>query len=370
MPSSSFSTYLQQMKGHSNTTRLIILGNQGADLDSIASALVLAWHLSDDQPEKAPVALITLPRYKLRLRPEVIFAFTQAGISPNDLLFRDDVNLENLLQQSAELVLVDHNNVDPTLDSSKHPVTAIIDHHHDEGLFPDAFPRIIEEVGSTATLIAELIFTKKGTMETSPALLLLGAILLDTANLSDKAGRSTARDQQIVDKLLLSSGVERGAFFNKLQRSRHDLAGLSTTELLDWDYKEWASPAGRYGISTVLLSLERWQERESGLSTSVAQFALGNMLSILIVMLVSNEDDFKRELIVFCRDWKVYSGFAEYLGRHNLKLTAVQDGVAAAERGGVVGMYRQGNVAISRKKLQPLVHLYLSDAFVAFRTRT
>ncbi len=365
MAAGLFSQYIRDMKRQARNAGFIVLGNQGADLDSIASALALAWHLAGQQPEKIIVPLIAKPRHGSRLRPEVRFVLAKAGINPDDLLFTDDVELDKLLQQGAGLILVDHNSLETTSPSSTPGVTAIIDHHHDGGAFPDAEPRIIAEVGSTATLIGELILGETGEMELTPGLLLLSAILMDTANLSDKAGRSTDRDQNMAVTLLTICGVEREIFFTSLQQAQYDLAGLSSAELLASDYKEWPSRAGDYGMSTVLVSLSRWQQREAELGSVIAQFALRKKLSILIVMMASHGPDFQRELILFCRHREIHLKLEAYLRGQGLDLSTVQGVETMVDGGGFMGMYRQGNVLISRKKLQPLVHSFLSGPLVA-----
>jgi exopolyphosphatase len=285
----------------------------------------------------------------------------RAGINPDHLLFTDDVELGEKVAQGAELVLVDHNSLEAPLPPARQRVTAIIDHHHDHGAFPDASPRIIDQVGSTATLVAELVLREKGEMAASAALLLLSALLMDTVNLSAQAGRSTARDQAMAEKLLALSGVERDSFFNSLQQAQHDLKGLSTQQLLGRDYKEWPDPVGRYGMSTVLLSLDQWRQQETDLTAALARFARQKGLAILMVMLVSYEPDFQRELIILCRDKKLLINLVTFLEQQGLRLSVHQGSTAIVDRDGYLGFYRQGTVSISRKKLQPLVHRFLAS---------
>ncbi len=361
MASPPFSHYIKSMQHQAGQSELIVLGNQGADLDSVASALVLAWHLAGQQSQKHPVALIARHRCDLNLRPEVKFVLARAGINPDHLLFTDDVELGKKMAQGTELVLVDHNSLEVSLPPGQQRVTAIIDHHHDQGAFPAASPRIIDQVGSTATLVTELVLREKGEMAASAALLLLSALLMDTVNLSAQARRSTARDQAMAEKLLALCGVERESFFNSLQQAQHDLKGLSTQQLLGRDYKEWPDPVGRYGTSTVLLSLEQWRQQETDLTTSLARFARQKGLAILMAMLVSYEPDFQRELIIFCRDKELLIHLVVFLEQQGLRLSIHPGNTAIVNRDGYLGFYRQGNAAISRKKLQPLVQRFLAS---------
>ncbi len=366
MTSSTFSAYLRDMKVQANSSRLLVLGNQGADLDSIASALVLAWHLAGQQPEEKPVALIAIPRSDLNLRPDVKFVLNLAGIEPNHLLFTDDMNLDALLGQGTKLVLVDHNRLETGLAGRNPLVSAIIDHHHDEGWFPEATPRIIEPVGSTATLVAELILREKTAVDKNAALLLLSALLLDTVNLSPTAGRCTERDKQVATRLLAICDQERDPFYYQLNKARHDYTHLSSQELLERDYKQWSFPAGSYGISTVLLSLDKLQARESELASVTAQFSLLKNIHLFIVMLASQEGEFKRDLILFCRDTGIHGRIEKFLDKEGLGLSAVGRGKVVS--GGLVKMYNQAEVSLSRKKLQPRVQIFLND-LIAWENR-
>lgn len=358
MAPSPLSYYTQTIKNQADKARLLVVGNQGADLDSIASALVLAWHLTHQQPANGAVPLIATGRHDLRLRPEVTFVLEQAGIEASNLLFIDDSQVAAMLARGVDLVLVDHNGLEPGLPLAQQRVAAIIDHHQDEGHFADAKPRLIDQVGSTATLVAELVFTNEVKPDKAAALLLLSAILIDTVNLSSTAGRCSERDRKMAARLLAITQRDRESFFTDLQQAQHDLAGLGSEELLRKDYKQWPSPLGSYGISTVLLSLASWQQREVGLSEAVAQFAQDKDLEVFVVMLASQEVQFKREIIIFCRQTEIQASLEIFLENKGLDLTVIE-GDAVLE-GGLVRIYSQGNISISRKKLQPLIQSFLT----------
>ncbi|MBU1641070.1 MAG: DHH family phosphoesterase [Proteobacteria bacterium] len=361
MAADPFLSYIRTIKSQASQAGLIVLGNQGADLDSIASALVLAWHLATQQPKKTPVAVIAIPRHELNLRPEALFILAECGINPEDLLFSDDVDLDELLRQGAELVLVDHNSLNPSFITAEPGVASIFDHHHDAGEFLNAEPRLIDKVGSTATLVAEFVLQDKGEITANGALLLSGALLLDTVNLSAKAGRSTGRDKEMAIKLLGICGRDQDTFFHTLQKAQDDLSGLTSKDLLARDYKEWQSPFGPYGISTVLLALASWQQRETDLASVIAHFATHKKVPVFIVMMASHTPDFKRELILFCQHKELHTGLISYLDNQDLHLVATHKTLETTDHSGFLTMYNQGNVAISRKRLQPLVHTYLSS---------
>ena len=68
--------------------------------------------------------------------------------------------------------------------------------------------------------------------------LLLGAILLDTDNLSEITGIATEKDSEVV--AVLSSMTESSCddLFNELSAAKFDTSGLSAYDLLRRDYKD------------------------------------------------------------------------------------------------------------------------------------
>jgi inorganic pyrophosphatase/exopolyphosphatase len=77
----------------------IVLGNEAADLDSIACSLVMAWRLSHDS------ACLVLPvvnttRADLVLRTEVEYMMKRLAISSEDICFVDELD-ESCIQRSV-----------------------------------------------------------------------------------------------------------------------------------------------------------------------------------------------------------------------------------------------------------------------------
>jgi exopolyphosphatase len=361
MPSPSFSHYIRAMRQQPDRAGLVVLGNQAADLDSVASALVLAWQLSCGSPPHEAIGLIAIPRCDLVLRPEVLFILAQAELDPADLLFIDDLDLGGMLTQGAKLALVDHNRPETTLPLAVHQVMAILDHHEDTGAFPKASPRIIEPVGSTATLVAERLCRGMDPVDRTAALLLLGAILLDTGNLGAPAGRCTARDRAMAARLLEVTGRRQDDLFRDLHQARQELGGLSSGELLARDYKKWESPLGRYGMSSVLLSQVQWRQREPRLAPHLAAFAAAKGLELMVVLLIKQGDEFRREMLLYGRDKGLVHDLACFLNSEGAQLTAENTGGPEPAGPGWLASHCQGNRAMSRKELQPLIHRFLSE---------
>ena len=88
-----FNSYLlnarKQMK--SGLFQHIVMGNESADLDSIVSASMYAYflHHHSSRNDINIVPLINTRSSDIRLRPEVIFLFADAGVDIENLAFQD-----------------------------------------------------------------------------------------------------------------------------------------------------------------------------------------------------------------------------------------------------------------------------------------
>ena len=105
-------TWLGSLKNNfSNTKQVtVVMGNEAADLDSMASAVTYAWYLNLSDSSGNYFPLINIPRADFKLRTEAVYLFKEAGVDIDQLLFIEDVDLEKLKAGSnLKLILVDHN---------------------------------------------------------------------------------------------------------------------------------------------------------------------------------------------------------------------------------------------------------------------
>jgi exopolyphosphatase len=339
----------------------IVMGNEAADLDSMASAVVYAWYrtASGKEKDRLVVPFIPIPREDFRLRTEATYLFGEAGISESHLLFAEDINLAALQAEGRlSLILVDHNKLGKAFAGLADCVIGILDHHQDEGMYAGAVERIIEPVGSTTTLVAEKVLKDiPQAVDRNIALLLSGTILLDTVNLDPAAGRVTPKDSAMAAALLPIAGKDQKTLFDRLQFEKFNVASLSTRDLLRKDYKEYLAGQVRYGMSSVLLSLEAWKLKDAHLAEELAQYAASNHLSLLIAMLAYTEPKFTRELVVYSPDPALFAKIADFLAKSDLGLATLH--APAGSDPSRYGWYAQANESYSRKKLQPVIQQFL-----------
>lgn len=120
----------------------------------------------------------------------------------------------------------------------------IIDHRpiDPNAIFSDNCELTINEVGSCATLIANLI---RSTGEpfinyTDMLQMLYGPIILDTINFSSAADKARPLDVEIaseIENVLKLNANDRKQLFDELVRARSDVSSLSALQLLSKDLK-------------------------------------------------------------------------------------------------------------------------------------
>ncbi|RYP58478.1 hypothetical protein DL769_008938 [Monosporascus sp. CRB-8-3] len=227
---------------------------QPPDLDSLCSALLLAYLRSNAPPHALHIPLCNLPRGDLTLRPEFGAVLRAASLTPDDMLTLSELPpSEALRPEDTRWLLVDHNALTGPLGRIYGTrVTGCVDHHEDEGAVPqDVDPRVIEKSGSCASLIVGLCgdawdaLDEDARTDAHLARLALAPILIDTRKLGD-AHKTTAHDERAVAyaeaKLRGAPDggeYDRTAFFERLSGLMRDLSALSLRDILRKDYKEW-----------------------------------------------------------------------------------------------------------------------------------
>lgn len=342
------------------TTRFVI-GNESADLDSMAAAVAWGYYanLADGPVALPPVPIVNIPRADYKLRTEATFLFSAVGIQPEQLVFIDEVNLVTLAARGdLRLTLVDHNVLAASQQGLAGSVDGVVDHHQDEGGFTTADPRLIQPVGSASTLVAEALLRDHATaVEPGLAELLLGAILLDTVNFDPAAKRATDKDVAVADNLQMICGADPQTLFDQLQFEKFNVAALDTPDLLRKDYKQYQMGSVCCGMASVLQPIAQWLEKDPDLADSLAGFATRQGLDLLLAMNAYTDPEFRRELVVWAADPALRERVLDFLHASDLGLTPIVHPLAS--NAPHVALCSQANAGYSRKKLQPLLQQFL-----------
>jgi len=421
----SVKTFLSQAKrqlqqaSKTDATTAFVVGNESADLDSIASALVYGY-IQSSHPEArrsniVTIPLTNIPARDLALRPELTTLLSHANLVPSDLITLDDLP-PGLQANKTSWTLVDHNALTGTLaktystnNSKDTPsnITGCIDHHDDESYIPaTANPRLITKSGSCSSLIANhlhdpwvqlALFSSSigaangqqsylvvddtaytSTWDAQAALLALGAILIDTQNLTS-THKVTPHDERAVKTLeafinmspRLGPKYDREAFYARLDAAKSDISSLSLTDILRKDYKSWSDGGIELGVASVVQGLsflrgKAGAEADKGsidlLVRACGEFGKERGLGLFAVMTAFTNDKggFERELLlVALEEGKAVEAAERFVekSKGELKLVEFEKGSADEKDGDVVwlGVWRQENLEASRKRVGPLL---------------
>jgi exopolyphosphatase len=382
-------------------THHLVIGNGAGDADSIISALTLAYVESMATPiVKTPI--VSIPRAALdRQRPEVTLLLQLIGIPTSSLICADDYLMRQRDMSDYDVTLVDHNAIESGFQSSGWTVTEIVDHHVDQGYYVStcsgvnrtvAFAEGKPTVVSTCVLVLERM--KRLFARPYPAtvgLLLLGVILLDSVNLSTEARQVSLRDEDAVRELLMNTDwkdlspetKERlsmtkqtrpnpTVLFNALQSARYDPGfwdALSVPEALDYDFKEYSYAGGMFGVSTILMPLNRFITKP-GLQEGILEFLNDIRSDFLAIMLAYDDgsaDRQRRQLVLCGTEHFAMNDLVDYLvndrySEEPLRLEEIYNVNLDSTRGLEMRLFEQGNVLSSRKQIGPILLQFFEEA--------
>lgn len=403
-----------QQASQTNAKTTFVVGNESADLDSIASAILYGYITSSStqalRNNTLTIPLTNIPAADLSLRPELTTLLRHANLTPSDLITLSDLP-SNLSPATTTLTLVDHNALTgplATLFPTPTSLTSCIDHHADEAVVPPtSTPRLITPSGSCASLVAThlhdawvqlaLFSSSTGaangqqsydviddtaytsTWDAQAALLALGAVLIDTQNLTSEH-KVTAHDRKAV-KLLeafvgispkLSVGYDRDAFYRELDAAKSDIGPLSLNDVLRKDYKAWSGEGSgvELGVASVVRGLGFLEEKaareasgsegKKALLRACAAFAKERKLGSFAVMtaFTNEKGEFERELLlVAAGQGKPVEAAEKFVKQAGGQLNLVDLSGYEAKEDGVawVKAWRQDSLEASRKQVAPLL---------------
>ena len=284
--------------------------------------------------------------------------FQQLKLDATKLTYVENIDLKSLAAAGKlNIVLVDTNTLPAQLHHLVPHVKKIIDHHKDDGVeyHPDC-ERVIESVGSCATLVAERLLSNDDVViDEVIAELLLATILVDTFNLSPTAKRATDKDRDIVGKLNDLITISNDELYRSVLGARCDNSAFSVTELLEKDYKIAERAGVVLGFCSILGQLDEIT-KDHNFTEEATKFSLDKKLDLLLLLGVDVEEAELRgrSIGVFQPPGK---------GDNSLKNSVIdflkncKDIRGDSEKfyeGGLV-VLNQGNTGASRKIILPII---------------
>ena len=328
------------------------------DLDSIISAFLFAYLAHQQNNDILYVPLIKVPKIDLELRPELKFVMDGVGVDYKQLITVDEIDISH----PTDIVLVDHNELTKPLEKWGDHVIGVLDHHVDENLYLNAPIRVIKVVGSCVTLVLQHfdIRNESAWLDEQVAKLAMAPILVDTGNLKEDTGKTTASDIEvnaILQQHVFTTQQDTTTYYKAIKEVKNQVDGMSSNDILRRDYKEFSVNGYNVGTSAVNWNFDAWQKREHGLdkiAESALDYAKKGNLDLEVITTSFDYDpegirggDYRRELAVFVvnRDLDIIKTLLEQ--NQELGLTAFE--------GSDHTFYYQKNIKMSRKQVWPLI---------------
>ena len=215
-----------------------VFGHTSPDTDTVTSAIVWAWFLTEHKNETATAYVLG------DLNSETAFALERFGVSTPSQLSE--------LAAGDQVAIVDTNNPQELPDTiADARIVEIIDHHKLVGGLTTEEPIniTIRPVACTATIIYERMNLPASELPTHISGLMLAAILSDT--LGFRSPTTTDTDKAVAEELATALDMSIESFTDELLQAKSDLSSFSDRELVTLDSKKYAVGESNLRVSVL-----------------------------------------------------------------------------------------------------------------------
>lgn len=200
-----------------------------------------------------------------------------------------------------KVILVDHNEASQAVPGIEEAEVLEVFDHHRIGSFQTLHPIlfVVEPVGSTNTLIAEL-YRKHG-VEPEPAYagLMLSAILSDTVIL--RSPTTTERDRNAADYLAGVTGLDIQRFGEEIFNASSDLLKKGSDEIIKTDYKVYEAGKERIGIGQIeVIEMFTFEKLKESLLEALDKILRDERLTLSCLMV--SDIIYENSLLLFTGD--------------------------------------------------------------------
>ena len=286
----SLATFFAKNKKKITSQKITIcLGNEGCDLDSFISSLIVSY--TEDH-----IFVVNMRKDVFISKGDLMFVCDKFGICVNDLIFLEKpqgifsseakkigtyflVDNEKYFINDKEvtIIITDHN--EPIEELRDCELEMIIDHHIITNNISSAKRIYIDiDVGSATTLVSKYLahdlskklhcFVKKIKKNRSIlcaqiASLLIIPILLDTNFLKKRVGAFDILEYRKLKKISCLKKKELKQTYKSIKKARYNDHLFDTSIILQKDLKTYNSADYIFGMSVIKYKFEDWIDRET-----------------------------------------------------------------------------------------------------------
>jgi len=235
---------------------ILVFGHKNPDTDSICSSIVKAnLEMKKDGKNYKAVRLGNINK-------ETAYVLNYLGIKAPELA-------EEVVE-GQEVILVDHNEFNQSVEGIKNAkVIEVVDHHRianfetAEPLYYTARP-----YGCTSTILLQEFKNAGIEVDKEKAVLMASAIISDTLLL--KSPTTTEFDKKALEELGKIAGINVNEYGLEMLKAGTDLGDLSCEELINLDAKTLEKETAKYVIAQVnTVSIEDVLKRETELKEAI-----------------------------------------------------------------------------------------------------
>ncbi|KAF5282390.1 hypothetical protein FQA39_LY17587 [Lamprigera yunnana] len=336
----------------------IIIGNESCDLDSMISALALAY-LHYRQYEKKSKGILVLPVLNIfsgdfSVRTENCYVLDQLKVNKEFLLFRDTISLEDISKYNLlKVSLVDHHMLRKQDMFLEKFVIEVFDHRPRDTKMTwnkDRVHIVIEEVASCASLIANEILNENSLiLNRTLATLLYDVIIFDSIALNPAVDKVRDLDLKISQKLkeMFDIKITVEQLFEELWQAHNNVSHLTPKQLLVKDLKF----IEKLPIAGVPMLVQDYLKLPNVLSNLIQFCDEIDYETIVIMGLWVNGKQVFRDIGIFAKSNKSlqHSLVSALRGSEELQLEECN-----VETPNII-YFKQNNIHKSRKHILPLI---------------
>jgi manganese-dependent inorganic pyrophosphatase len=234
-------------------SKVIVIGHKVPDTDSVVSAIIFSKIKKEEGVSFVPAVAGDLNR-----ETELVLS-----------LFNTEVPLKVEEKSDDEkFFLVDHNDLSQSV-AEKEDVVGVLDHHQLSGMKTDRVLYFrVEPLGSTCSLLYEIIKDKKIEVSKEDAGLLAAGVVSDTLNLNSST--TTEKDVLYLKELSEKAEINCDDLAEKMFTAKSDFSGRSTEEIICGDMKEYDFNGKKVGIGvSEVTSLDYFLKNDDTVSETV-----------------------------------------------------------------------------------------------------
>lgn len=260
--------------------KVLIFGHKNPDTDTICSAIVEEILDRKNGWETKAARLGTVNK-------ETQYVLNYLGLEAPELIEK--------VEEGQEVILVDHNEFNQSVDGiEKAKILGVTDHHRianfetSEPLYYTAKP-----YGCTSTILFEEFKQLGHEIEKTEAILMASAIISDTLLL--KSPTTTDHDRKALEELGKKTGINIEEYGLEMLKAGTDLDDFSAEELINLDAKSLDKDGTKFVIAQVnTVSIEdvlkRQNELEEAMKNAIAEKGLSLFVLAITDILNSNSE--------------------------------------------------------------------------------